>query len=258
MSRIIYGLMVLFIAAAAVLCFGPWYETRATLVLTSLFKLVGLAIAFITAFMAFSRLDSGDPQRRPWALMAAGLLLYACGQSVLMIYQVFLHVRIPFPSIGDPLFVVSYPLVICALFWFCAISIRSGLPLGKPLVFWSPALVVLALFAAGSYPLLDPILGSGDPAVEIALNTFYPVASFIALAPCLVMLRTGLKFRGGRLLLVWLPMTLGFCAVLVSDILFAYMTTVDMAWIEPAVDFLYTSGYTLIPIGTLSQANLLK
>ena len=92
----------------------------------------------------------------------------------------------------------------------------------------------------------------------MALNIFYPVASFVALAPCLVMLRTGLKFRGGRLLLVWLPMTLGFCAVLVSDILFAYMTTVDMAWIEPAVDFLYTSGYALIPIGTLSQANLLK
>lgn len=258
MSRLIYGLMVLFIAAAAVLCFGPWYETTATLVLTSLFKLIGLLIAFITAFLAFSRLNSGDPQRRPWLLMAAGLLLYAGGQSVLTIYQVVLNVRIPFPSVGDPLFVISYPLVVGALFRFCAISIRSGLPLGKPLVFWSPALVVLVLFAAGSYPLLNPILGSGDPAVEIALNIFYPVASFIALAPCLVMLRTGLKFRGGRLLLVWLPMTLGFCAVLVSDILFAYLVTVKMAWIEPAVDFLYTSGYALIPIGTLSQANLLK
>jgi hypothetical protein len=257
-SRIVYGLMLLFIATAAVLCFGPWYETSATLVLTSLFKLIGLLIAFITAFVVLSRLDSGDPQRRPWILIAVGLLLYAAGQSVLTVYQVFLDVRIPFPSIGDPLFVISYPLIIGALFWFCIISIRSGLPLGKPLVFWSPALIVLILFAAGSYPLLAPIVGSGDPGVEVALNIFYPVASFIALAPCLVMLRTGLKFRGGRLLLVWLPMTLGFAAVLVSDILFAYMVIVKMAWIEAGVDFLYTSGYALIPIGTLSQANLLK
>jgi hypothetical protein len=250
--------MLLFIATAAVLCFGPWYETRATLVLTSLFKLIGLVIALITAFLAYSRLDSGDPQRRPWLLMAGGLLLYAGGQSVLAVYQVLLGVRIPFPSIGDPLFVLSYPLIVGALFWFCVISIRSGLPLGKPLVFWSPAFIVLILFVAGSHSLLSPIAAADDPGLEIALNVFYPVASFIALAPCLVMLRTGLKFRGGRLLLVWLPMTLGFAAVLVSDILFAYLVTAEMAWIEPGVDFLYTSGYALIPIGTLSQANLLK
>lgn len=258
MSRIIYGLMLLFIAAAAVLCFGPWYDTPATLVLNSLFKLLGLAIAFVTAFMACSRLASGDPQRRPWALLAVGLLLYAGGQSALTVYQLFLDVRIPFPSWGDPLFVVSYPLIIIALFRFCVLSVRSGLPLGKPLVFWSPALLVLILFAAGCYPLLAPIVGSGDPAVEIALNVFYPVTSFIALAPCLVMLRTGMKFRGGRLLLVWLPITLGFAAVLISDILFAYLVSVQIAWIEHLVDFLYISGYSLIPIGTLSQSNLLK
>lgn len=250
--------MLLFIATAAVLCFGPWYTTPASLVLTSLFKLIGLLIASVTGFMIFSRLDSGDPQRRPWVLMAVGLLLYAGGQLVLAIYQVFLHVRIPFPSVGDPLFVVSYPLIIGALFWFCLISIRSGLPLGKPLVFWSPAFIVLLIFAAGAYHLLAPIVGSGDPAIEIALNIFYPVSSFIALAPCLVMLRTGLKFRGGRLLLVWLPMSLGFAAVLISDILFAYLVTVKIAWVEHLVDFLYISGYALIPIGTLSQANLLK
>jgi len=255
---IICILMFLFIAASGVLCFGPWYHTQETLVLTSAFKLIGLVLAFITGFMTFSRLDSGDPQRRPWVLMAAGLLLYAGGQLILAVYQVFLHVRIPFPSAGDPLFVVSYPLIITALFWFCLISIRSGLPLGKPLVFWSPALVVLVVFAASAYPLLAPVVASGDPGAEVALNIFYPVASFVALAPCLVMLRTGLKFRGGRLLMVWLPMTLGFATVLVSDILFAYLVTVEMGWIEPAVDFLYTSGYALIPIGTLSQVNLLK
>jgi hypothetical protein len=250
--------MLLLIAAAAVLCFGPWYQERITLVLTSLFKLIGLLIAFVTAFLAFSRMETGDPQRRPWLLIALGLLLYAGGQSVLTVYQVFLNVRIPFPSVGDPLFVISYPLIIGALFWFCVISIRSGLPLGKPLVFWSPALLVLILFLAGSYPLLAPIIAAGDPGTETFLNIFYPVASFIALAPCLVMLRTGLKFHGGRLLLVWLPISIGFTTVLISDILFAYLVTVKMAWIEHLVDFLYISGYALIPIGTLSQANLLK
>jgi hypothetical protein len=238
-SRIIYCLLLLFIATAAVLCFGPWYDTRATMVLNSLLKLIGLLVAFVTALLTFSRLDSGDPQRRPWILMAVGLLLYVGGQAVLAGYQLFLDVRIPFPSIGDPLFVISYPLIIGALFWFCVIAIRSGLPLGKPLVFWSPALVVLILFLAGSYPLLAPILGADDPGIEIALNVFYPVTSFIALAPCLVMLRTGLKFRGGRLLLVWLPMTLGFATVLISDILFAYLVTVKIAWVEHLVDFFY-------------------
>jgi hypothetical protein len=250
--------MLLFIATGAVLCFGPWYDTRATLVLTALFKLLGLVIAFIAAFTTFSRLDSGDPQRRPWLLLAIGLLLYAGGQSVLASYQVCLDVRSPFPSVGDPLFVASYPLIIGALFWFCVIAIHSGLPLGKSLVFWSPALLVLIVFAAGSYPLLASIIKANDPGMETFLNIFYPVTSFIALAPCLVMLRTGLKFRGGRLLLVWLPITLGFTTVLVSDIFFAYLVADKMACIESLVDFLYVSGYALISIGTLSQANLLK
>lgn len=238
--------------------FGPWYDSpQATLFLAPT-KLFGLIVAGVAALAVFRRHSETGRQRRPWALLGVGFLLMAGGQSVLAYHQLALHIHAPFPSAGDPLFVAAAVLVIWGLSEFTLLAFGSGLAFGSAARFWAPALLVAALFVAMGYPVLGPVLRADAPPAETLLNVFYPVASFATLAPLAVMQRVGLRFRGGRLLYVWIPLTFGFACVLVSDILFAYFTTFSMSWLAGALDFLYLSGYLLIPTGVFFQLDLLR
>lgn len=256
--RYYFALVGVLLAAGAVLVFGPWYTQQWAVTMLGALKLIGLYGACLFGFVAVSAHRPDDLQRRSWLLLSSGLAFYSAAQSVLFVYQAFLAVRIPFPSIGDPLFMLASILIALSLFLFCFTSLRTGLPLGRPLVFWSPALIVAVGFLASAWPILQPILTTGDPWEETALNVFYPVAGFVCLAPSLVMLRVGWLFRGGSLLWVWLPLTVGFACVLTSDILFSFLTALDMAWIEAAVDYLYIAGYVLIFMGAMTKAHLLR
>jgi hypothetical protein len=173
-------------------------------------------------------------------------LFWALGQSILSYYQLLLQVRTPFPSWADPAFTTGCALAVAALFAFCHLAFRSGMPLGGWLAFWGPAYVVGVALLALAFPLLGPIFAQGGTTTELFLNTYYPLVSLVSLAPCLVMLRVGLLFRGGHLLWVWLTLTLGFALVLCSDVMFSYFTTVGVKSVAPVMDLLYYAGYALI------------
>lgn len=255
--KALVSIFVLLGIGAAVAALGPWYGTREATVYMALVKLGGLVIAAIAGFFVAARHDPADRQKPTWVIMAVGLMLYACGQSVIAYHQLILQIKLPFPSFGDPFFVISELLLIWALFGFCNIFRKSGLPLGGAGAFWSPVLVAVVMFIALIPPLLAPVAVSDDPPTEVFLNIFYPVAGFIFLAGSAVSLRVGFKFRGGRLLLVWVPLSLGFAAVMVSDILFSFLTGLEVEWVEPLMDLLYTLAYLLIPSGVLAQLSLL-
>jgi len=251
-------LAAIVLAVGAATCFGPYQETRAATVAIALLKLAGLVFAVLGSSRAARGFGRTEPQRRPWVVLAVALASTAAGQAVLAYHQVVLDVRAPFPSLGDPFFVVGALLFVWAMTSFALAAARSGLPLGTPLQFWGPALVVLLLLVLTAYPVLKPIIDAPAAPLPRVLNVFYPAASFVTLAPLAVMQRVGLRFRGGSLLRVWLPLTVGFAAVLVSDVMFAYLTTLSMTALDPALDFLYLLGYWLIPAGALSQADLLE
>jgi hypothetical protein len=258
MPKVVFGGLALVIVAGGVLCFSGLYGSPFERIFLAIGKLVGLAVAASAAFVAYGRHGTDDRQRFSWLLLAIGLLLYTMGQEVLAYHQIILGIETPFPSAGDPLFVAAALLILAAFLDFCLIASRSGVPLGGPLAFWGPALAVLGVFGVGAYWLLGSVIRSGDPAVEVFLNVFYPTASAVTLAPCLVALRMGFLFRGGRLLLVWLPLTLGFMAVAISDVLYACLTSLDIAALQAAVDFLYYAGYLTIAAANLAQVDLLK
>ncbi len=251
-------LATVLIVTAAVVSYGPYYTTTPATVFLALTKLTGLIVSGVAGIVVWVRFGRGSPQRRPWLVLGVALLLMASGQSVLAFHQIFDNGRAPFPSIGDPLFVVSAGLVAWAMVAFAWQAFHSGLPLGTPLRFWSPAMIIAVICAVAAYPLLGPIARAPAQPAELFLNLYYPSASFVTLAPLAVMQRVGVTFRGGELTKVWLPLTLGFCAVLGSDVLFAWFSTLGYSWLDRTLDFLYLAGYWLIPAGIVAQADLAK
>jgi hypothetical protein len=254
-SRLINSVFIGLLGLCGLLVLTPLYDTPVSHVYFSVIKVVGLCLCVCTSFMVYLRFDSGEPQRLPWGLLSSGMMFFTAGQCVLAYHQLILKQPMAYPSLGDPLFVLSSLFNIGALFCFGREAFRSGFALGAALTFWRPALVIVALFVVGFYPLMVPIIDVDAPWVETFLNVFYPVAGFACLALCGVMLRVGLRFRGGKLLWVWVCLTLGFGGVLISDILFSFLASMDRTG---AIDFLYTAGYLFIARGILFQLDLMR
>lgn len=244
--------------AAAVLAFGPWYQTVMTHTFFAMIKPVCLITAAGASFMCYEYCPAASGTRRSWIGLGVGFALFAVGQSVLAFYQVDAEVHVPFPSVGDVFFVTSYLFLVPSLFSFALTTRASGLPLGNSFAYWSPALVVALAYMAGLYPMLRPVLEAGAGWKETFLNIYYPTVSFLVLAPSLVMLRVSLRFRGGRLRLVWAAIAAGFALSLVSDVLFAYLTSETIHSLLPMIDFLYLAGYLLIARGILLQFQLME
>lgn len=245
-------------AIGLLLCVGPWYKSFGSTALLAATKLGGLIWAGFAAVGVSRQRDTDETQRRPWRNLGLGLLFMAGGQSVLAYHQVILHVGTPFPSVGDPLFVAGALLAVAAFIEFVRVVKRSGLPLGDGFAFWWPALVVVGVLLVAGVPLLRPIVIAGGSPAELFLNIYYPSASFVTLVPLAIMLRIGLRFRGGRLLAVWAPLSLGFAFVLISDVLFAYFSMMNVPAVEPVMDLLYASGYVLVAFGATVQYRLLR
>ncbi len=126
------------------------------------------------------------------------------------------------------------------------------------MAFWWPAIAVLTISIIGLPLILQPVLETGGTWQELFLNIYYPVISFIALAPCTVILRFGIKFRGGNLFWVWLFLTIGFLSILAADLVFAYFSILNIKAVEGLMDFLYVLGYVLIPFSVFYQNRLQK
>lgn len=257
-STWIIGLMVALVLIA-IACVGPWYGSGTIKWLLAGVKLVGFFVTALVSLVIFGKIKESGAQRSVWLRLGIGFGITFIAQSVLAFENAFLTAEeIGFPTIADPIFLFGYLFLLWAMLSFSLISFRSGLPLGTPLAYWSPALIVLVLTAVLGYYLLVPVIDSGKPFGAVFFNVFYPVSDFILLAPCAVMLRVGMKFRGGRLLMVWLPITIGFVFFLGGDLVFAYQTSLEMPWLDPVMNFLFTSAYIIIPCGVMGQLEILK
>ncbi len=255
---LVAGLVGFIVSLVAVACIGPWYSLDIVRNLLAIVKILSLFASALGSLVASGKIKESGAQRSVWLGLGIGFSMMFLSQCVLFVEVTFLDMQGVFTTYADPLFLISYVFLIWALISFSLRSFGSGLPLGSPLAYLSPGLIVLILFCVGGVFLLYPVINSGAPNAEVFYNVFYPVADFILLVPCAVILRVSIKFRGGRLWMVWMPLTVGFVLYLLGDLVFAYQVSLNMPWLEPMMNFLFTSGYTVTAGGVLGQFDLIK
>jgi hypothetical protein len=226
--------------------------------LGTLSKLALLGLAMRLAWDCAARFEEGNLVRPAWQLLAAGLLLLFLGQLSLAPYQLFLRIPIPFPSWGDVLFVLAYPLLIASLAGFIRAYDAAGYPVGTPGERWAVGLGVAAASAILGIVILRPVVLAAAPALEKFLNLFYPTMDFLLLVPTALLIRTTLAFRGGKVWKVWLAVLAGLVFLSLGDILFSYLQALGQQKLDPLVDALYIAAYGLLAKGLLYQRDLLS
>lgn len=236
---------------------GP-LSPRAILAIGTFGKLLYLAIATWASALNVGRFETGTPTRSAWRLLSAGLGLLAAGQAVIAVYQFGLgRDEAPFPSVADVFFLLAYPLMVGALVLFLRAYQASGFPIGpaSERVWLSAGVTVLC--AAIGFPILRPVVTTPAPFLETLLNVVYPVMDFLLLVPAVLLIRIGLRFRGGKVWKVWATLLAGLVCLCAADTLFAYFFLLDRADLVDVVDAAYLLSYGLLGLGVLYQYELL-
>jgi diguanylate cyclase len=220
-------------------------------------KALFLLVAAVVSFRLVGKFEPGTPSRTAWQLLSAGLAAMFLGQACFVVYQFALGIEVPFPSLADVFFLVSYPLLIGALAMFLRAYSASGFPLGPASERLWLAVGVALFCAVVAYPILKPLVAKPGEPLETLLNLLYPVLDFLLLIPTVLLIRISLRFRGGAVWKVWVRLLGGFLFLCAADILFAYFSQFDWVELTDLVDATYLLAYGFLGLGVLYQRDLL-
>lgn len=219
-------------------------------------KLAALAAGGVSALRVARSFGVGNPARFAWRALALWLLSWTAGQAALCATQWILREEMPFPSLGDPFFVVGYLAMVVGFTGVLRAHVGSGLAFGdgRTLALLGAGTALVALVTG--LVVLHPIASAGGTAVELALNLMYPACDLVALVPASVLVRMTFAMRGGALFRIWSLLLSGFLAMAVGDVLYAYLTMLDLYWTSPIVDLSFIVGYALAARGVVEQRRL--
>jgi hypothetical protein len=219
-------------------------------------KLACLVGGAVFSALAARQLEPGSLARRAWGLLSLGLGGFSLGQAGLMAYQLVLQREAPLPSAGDAGFLLGYALMIPALIGFVRVYLSSGLPVGSARGHAVVAALALAAALVVGTLLLAPVARADVALGEKALNIAYPTLDFLALVPCLVLVRMAWALRGGEIARVWASLLAGFVLMAAGDILFAYFSSIKNERLGPLVDLTLLLGYFFAAWGAVRQRQL--
>ena len=218
-------------------------------------KLVMLVLAAIHAHATARALETDNPARRCWRLLALSMGSFALGQAVLSSYQMMRGVS-PFPSVGDLFFVAAYPFMILAFFGFIQTYREAGYPVGSASQHALIAALVAVLAAVVAVPILRPVLAAPGTVLELFLNAAYPVLDFVLLVPMIILLRVAWPFRGGPIFGAWAAILGGVVSLCAGDLLFAWFSMLGETHLDPLLHGSYLIGYVCFALGARLHRDL--
>ncbi len=184
--------------------------------------------------------------------LSLGTLTWAIGMLIWNYYIFIAKVEIPYPSLADVAFILSWPLWTMG---FIQLSRATGVKFalrkskGKVLFVVIPLVVTLL-----SYYLLI-VVGRGgviewsSGGLKLFFDLFYPIGDVVILTVALMLFSLSYNFLGGRYKMAVLLLIVAFISNYFSDFLFSYTTTQETYFNGHFVDFLFATTMLLLSLG---------
>lgn len=221
---------------------GLWVADVGSTVVSS----AAAAVVLLTA----RRYRAGEPYRRYWTLIGAGILVYAVGDLIWAFYELGSG-DVPYPGLPDVFYFAEYVFLGAALV-LAAMGYRALLDVRTPSII---AVTVCVVLAAGLwFGYLGPTVAAdpGIPLIEKLVSIGYPMADvFIALGPALLLFLLTRQLAGGRLGWPWLPVVLGAVMLAASDTGYALAEATGSYATGGVLEYGWMLAHVLLAFGAL-------
>lgn len=185
--------------------------------------------------------------------LSAGLLSWGIGNVTWSYYNFFKGVALPYPSLSDIGFILSYPLWTIGMIYLPhAIGGKFSFRKKYRIILFLIPLFVLTLsyflmvFVTKSFVIFAPFTSS----LKIFFDIAYP-AGDVAILTVALILGISFKFFGGKYKLSMYAILIGFLCLYIADFLFSYTTTANSYYNGGIADLFFTIGLSLLTFGIL-------
>lgn len=185
--------------------------------------------------------------------LSIGSIFWGLGTLVFAYYNIVLKVNVPYPSLADAFYIISWPL------WFVAmvyLSRATGAKfelrrsLGKYILFLIPIIII-----AVSYYLLivvarqGIVVNAGDSPVTTFFDLAYPIGDLVILTTTLLIYGLSFRYLGGFFKSSIIIVLVGFVLNYFGDFAFVYYTTKGTYFVGDWIDLIYTTAFFFLAFG---------
>lgn len=199
--------------------------------------------------------------------LALGTLAWSGGMLIWNYYIFIADVEIPFPSLADAVFILSWPLWTIGVIYLSKITgVKFALRSAKGKIYLF--LVPLAAIIISYYMLIEVARGGtsgfdSSDRIKLFFDLFYPIGTAVILAISLTFLTLSMNFLGGKYKIPIIVLILAFLVNYLADFTFSLTTTNETYFNGHFVDFLFLSAMYLLatsisrlsPIAQNAEAN---
>lgn len=184
--------------------------------------------------------------------ISLGLITWGIGQVIFSFYNIFLDVEVPYPSLADVSFVLSWPLWGIGVYYLSrATGARFGLRStgGK----WLFLTIPVATIALSYYFLIviarGGVLTDPDGFWGLFFDLAYPFGSVVLITLVALVYSLSIGFLGGKFRIAIYLILIGFVLNYIADFSFSYTTTIETFYSANWVDLLFSSAMFLLSLG---------
>ena len=189
---------------------------------------------------------------RTLTFLSLGLITWAIGTFIFAYYNLVLAVAVPYPSIADLAYIISWPLWALGM---VNLSRATGVTFqlrktgGKIGLLVIPILIIFA-----SYYLLFIVARGGEidwsgGMLKLFFDLAYPVGDIVILSLAILVYGLSFNYLGGKFKIPIIIILIGFLLSYFADFSFSYTTTVETFYVASWVDLLFATTMFFLSLG---------
>jgi len=184
-----------------------------------------------------------------------GLLTWGIGEMIWSYYNFFLLVEVPYPSLADVSFILSWPLwTVGTIYLSFATGVKYELKnlSGKLQILIIPFIVIILSYYLLVVVARQNVFEFDSDILKLFFDLAYPVWDVIILTISIIIYGLSFKLLGGKYKYPILIILFGFVINYFADMGFSYTTTLGIHYNGNWVDLLFATAMFLLGLGLVS------
>jgi hypothetical protein len=238
-----------------------WGGDKTLLYVSDLLPVICSFVSSISLFLAFRAFKEWDLAKTAWLMIFTGITLSFLAESTYAALEIIFSVDVNAitPTIADYIWCAGYiPMFIGLIIMYVGYK-KSGFLMGKTKLYTILSPIILILFSAVVYYLLIPIIKDTETkTITKFFYLFYPIGDLFLVLPTLVLMYITSLFGKGIISKPWKYLALGFICFTVADLIYSYLSWLDIYKSGNIIDVAWNVGYLLIGLSGLYQMELIE
>ena len=184
--------------------------------------------------------------------LSAGLLTWGVGTLIFAYYNLILQIAVPYPSLADLFYIISWPLWAISMINFSratGVSFQLGNIVGRLILFLVPLFMAMLSYYLLITVAREGIIDLSSGLLKVFFDLAYPIGDVVILTIAVLIYGLSFKYLGGSFKWPIVIILAGFVMNYVSDFSFSYTTTKGTFFVASWVDLIFTVTFFLLSLG---------